>query len=186
LRRFVNLISARRRIMVGGAALTAAIAGVWAIYVTHRHAEQPGLLPLIGLARHAERPTPIGNPASLEIAAAHARTSGPIRNPYKQPTMVSRQNLAVTHSATEKISPCRASEGAWHLAAGGTLTLDSAGRALWISGNAGQSEMISWLCHASGQIEIHLPTGLVLARQDATGNQLTIGAPTNGIVLATR
>jgi len=172
--------------MVGGAALTAAIAGVWAIYVTHRHAEQPGLLPLIGLARHAERPTPIGNTASLEIAAAHARTSGPIRNPYKQPTMVSRQNLAVTHSATEKISPCRASEGAWHLAAGGTLTLDSAGRARWISGNAGQSEMISWLCHASGQIEIHLPTGLVLATQDTTGNQLTIGALTNRIVLATR
>jgi hypothetical protein len=46
--------------------------------------------------------------------------------------------------------------------------------------------MISWLCHASGQIEIHLPTGPVRAQQDTTGNQLTISAPADGMVFATR
>jgi hypothetical protein len=174
--------------MVAGAALTAAIAVVSAVYLTHRHAEQLALLPLIGSARHGERPAPIGEPASIEFAGAHARTTGPIRNPYKKPTVTSRPDLAVTHahSATEQPSPCRAAEGAWHLTAGGTVTLDAAGRARWIDGDAGRPEMISWLCHASGQIEIDLPTGPVRARQDTTGNQLTIGGPADGTVLATR
>jgi hypothetical protein len=186
LRRYLGLVSARCRIMVAGAALTAAIAAVSAVYVMHRHAEQLALLPLIGSASYVERPTPIGKPASIEYAAgAHARTTGPIRDPYKKPIVTSRPDLDVTqaHSATAQVSPCRAAEGAWHLTAGGAPTLEAAGRARWIDGSAGRSEMISWLCHASGQIEIHFPTGPVRARQDTAGNQLTIDAPADGMVL---
>jgi hypothetical protein len=174
--------------MVAGAALAAAIAAVSALYVKHRHAEQLALLPLIGSARHVERATAIGEPASIDYAGAHARTTGPIGEPYKKPTVTSRPDLAMTrtHSATAQVSPCRAAEGAWHLTAGGTLTLGAAGRARWIDGNAGQSELISWFCHGSGQIEIYLPTGPVRARQDTAGNQLSIGAPADGMVLATR
>jgi hypothetical protein len=173
--------------MVAGAAVTAAIAAASAIYVTHRHAAQPPLLPLIGSSRHVQGPTPIGETA-IEFTGAAARTTEPIRTSHKQPNVTSRADLAVihAHSATEEPSPCRASEGAWHLTAGGSFTLEAAGRGRWINGNAGQSEMISWLCHASGQIEIYLPTGPVRARQDTTGNQLTSSAPTDGVVLATR
>jgi hypothetical protein len=168
--------------MVAGATLVAATAKVSALYVKHRHAEQLALLPLIGSARHVQRPIPIGDPASIEFTGAQTRTTERIRNPRKQPTVTSRADLAVIHThSADQLSPCRATEGEWHLIAGGTLTLDPAGRARF-DGNAGRSEIISWLCYASGQIEIYLPTGPVSARQDVAGNQLT----STGIVLATR
>lgn len=187
MRRYLSLVSARRRIMVAGAALTAAIAAVSAVYVTHRHDAQSELSPPIGSATHDQRP-PIGNTAGIEFAQADTRMTRSTGIAAKKPTVTSRPDLAVTrvHSATRQLSPCRQAEGEWHLTAGGTLTLDAAGRARWIVGNAGRSEMISWLCQASGQMEIHLPTGPVRVRQDATGNQLITGAPADGMVLATR
>jgi hypothetical protein len=183
--RFTGLIPTRRRIMVGSIVLAAAMAAsvVYLEYPAGRTASSP----VIGSAMQLDPGTPI-QPVPFESAETTSRAMGPAKNPYKRPNVVTRPDIAVTHAheATEQPSPCRSAEGAWHLTAGGSLTLDTAGRARWVGGNGGRSEMISWLCHASGQIEIYLPTGSVRARQDATGDQLTTSATGGGTVLATR